>query len=269
MIDIDKDRLLNILREVIYELTGNYYPDERLKMLEYKIDDIIRDITLSGKKVEDIIKHLTTDPESQKKLISLITVPETRFFRELEQLEIIKKYIFSEIKENKGKIKVASIGCSTGEEVYTIAFILTEMRLRGKVIGMDINEVALNRAREGIYPLKVLSQIPGIYHKYILDKGHHLEIARNIKEMVDFKIVNLTKKENFEPMMDEFDVVFCRNVLIYFDRKSKKKAIDNLRKILVNKGYLILSATEMLTADFREGFEPVRYEKFLFYRKLS
>ena len=269
MIELDKDKFLNILREVIYRLTGNYYPDERLKMLEYKLDNLISDIKDYGAGVEDVLYKIQKDEDLKKKLINLVTVPETRFFREYEQLEVIRKYIFVKLKEGKGIIKTASIGCSTGEEAYTIAFILKDIKADFKLVGMDINEIALEKAKEGKYPLKALSQIPENFHKYVIKSGDFIEIKKEIKESVTFKTVNLTEERHFENMKDEFDAVFCRNVLIYFDRNSKKKAIDNLCRIIKPYGYLILSATEMLTAEFKEGFETVRYEKFLFYRKVA
>ncbi len=269
MIDLEKEKLLSILREVIYELTGNYYPDERLKMLEYKVEDILKELPLQGKDIDSIIRYLKKDDSSRKKLINMITVPETRFFREIEQLEVIKKYIFREIKEKGLTSKIASIGCSTGEEAYTIAFIMKSADLRGEVVGMDINEFALEKAKQGIYPIKSLSQIPEEYRKYVEIDNDKIKIRQDIKKIVSFRFINLTEEVHFNEIGSIFDVVFCRNVLIYFDKRSKQKAVNNLKKILKQGGYLILSATEMLTSEFRDGLEAVRYEKFLFYRKLS
>ncbi len=264
MIDIEKEKLLDTLRQIIYKLTGNYYPDERLKMLEYKVSGIIKEMMASGKKTEDIVDQIIRNEETQRKLINLITVPETRFFREIEQLEIIKRYIFTKLRE---PVTVASMGCSTGEEAYTVAMILRDAGLKGTVIGMDINEIALSKAREGIYSTKALSQIPVSYRKYIEEGEDYIKVGDEIKNMVDFTKANLINRQDFERFAEYFQIVMCRNVLIYFDKQSKKKALENIRISLKEEGYLVLSSTEMLTSEFKEGFDAVRFEKFMFYRK--
>jgi len=264
LIDIEKEKLLDTLRELIYKLTGNYYPDERLKMLEYKVSGMIKEMISSGKKLEDIVDQIIKNEETQKKLINLITVPETRFFRETEQLEIIRKYILPKLEE---PLAIASIGCSTGEEAYTMAMILKEEKIRGRITGMDINELALIKAKEGTYSKKALSQIPLSYRKYIEEDENYIKIKDEIKSMVDFKRANLINRKDFERFSGHFHIVMCRNVLIYFDKHSKKKALENINVSLKDRGYLVLSSTEMLTSEFKEGFETVRFEKFTFYRK--
>ncbi len=266
MIDIEKEKLLDTLRQIIYKLTGNYYPDERLKMLEYKVSGIIKEMIASGKKAEDIIEHITKNEEIQKKLINLITVPETRFFRETEQLETVKKYIFPKLRE---PLFIASAGCSTGEEAYTIAMMLKVANIRGKVVGMDINEIALSKAKEGIYSSKAISQIPLPYRDFIEEAENYIKIRDEIKQMVEFTRANLISKADFERFREYFHIVMCRNVLIYFDKSSKKTALENIKMSLKEAGFLILSSTEMLTSELKEGFEAVRFDKFMFYRKKS
>ncbi len=266
MIDIEKEKLLDTLRQIIYKLTGNYYPDERLKMLEYKVSGIIKEMITAGNKAEDIIDHIIKNEEIQKKLINLITVPETRFFRETEQLETIKKYIFPKLTE---PIFIASAGCSTGEEAYTIAMMLKDSKLRGKVVGMDINEIALSKAKEGKYSDKTISQIPMPYREFVEKGEDYIKIKDEIKKMVEFTKANLINRADFERFKEHFHIVMCRNVLIYFDKKSKKTALENIRISLREEGYLVLSSTEMLTSEFKEGFEAIRFDKFMFYRKKS
>ncbi|MDQ7082421.1 MAG: CheR family methyltransferase [Aquificota bacterium] len=127
-----------------------------MKILEYKLEKLIRDMPIGSDNAEGIISYFLKSPERRKILIDLMTVPETRFFREREQLEVL----FDSVLKGVHSLNVASIGCSTGQEPYTLAMMMRLRGIIGKVAGMDINEEVLRRAREGVYKSTELKDIP-------------------------------------------------------------------------------------------------------------
>ncbi len=258
-----RKELIELLRETIYKLTGNYYPDERMKILEYKLERLLRSMNVEQKDPEGIISFFLQSPERKKLLIDLMTVPETRFFREKEQLDVL----FDEVLKDRYSLDMASVGCSTGQEPYTLAMMMAKRGIQGKVVGMDINEEVLKKAREGIYRSSEINDIPEDYRDFVEIDGQSLKIKPDVRVRVEFRRVNLVEKASFSSFSGRFDVVLCRNVLIYFDKDSKRVALENLSSILKPSGWLVISSTEILSRDYYDLFEPEKFGRFFFYRK--
>ncbi len=259
----NREKLVELLRKTIYDLTGNYYPDERMKILEYKLERLLKSKNVERDTPESIISYFLESEENKKLLIDLMTVPETRFFREREQLEVL----FDRVLKGRHHLNIGSVGCSTGQEPYTLAMMMAKRNISGKVVGMDINQEVINRAREGIYRKTDYNDIPEEYRSYVNLTETGMEIKPEIKNRVDFRQVNLIDPESFEPLKGYFDVVLCRNVLIYFDRESKEIALKNLRSILKKEGILTISSTEILNKEYHYLFEPFKEDRFFFYRR--
>ncbi len=259
----ERSRLIELLRKLIYELTGNYYPDERMKILEYKLERLLKETGLESSSPEEIISFFMRTPERRKQLINLMTVPETRFFREREQLEVL----FDVVLKGRSFLDMGSVGCSTGQEPYTLAMMMKRRNISGKVVGMDVNEEVLEKARRGVYKASEIKDIPEEYREFVAVENGLLEIRKDIKRMVEFRSVNLIEPESFASLKGRFDVVLCRNVLIYFDTKSKEIALSNLRSSLRKGGILVLSSTEILGKEFYHLFEPFKEDRFFFYRR--
>ncbi|WP_457600771.1 CheR family methyltransferase [Hydrogenivirga sp.] len=259
----ERQELIELLRKTIYELTGNYYPDERMKILEYKLERLLKSMDVNTHDPQEVVSFFMRTPDRKKLLIDLMTVPETRFFREREQLEVL----FDRVLKGRFRFDVASVGCSTGQEPYTLAMMMAKRGISGKVVGMDINEEVLKKARSGVYRASDIKDIPEEYHQYVSVKGELLEIKPEIKSRVEFRQINLIDPRTFEPFGCRFDVVFCRNVLIYFDDASKRTALTNLRNILKKEGLLVISSTEILNREYYDLFEPVKEDRFFFYKK--
>jgi len=258
----EREHLIKILRETIYNLTGNYYPDERMKILEYKIERLLRSVHLDSAPPKRIINYFLLSPDGKKMLIDLMTVPETRFFREYEQLTAL----MGGPCKNKNNLTVLSIGCSTGEEPYSVAMIMKRTGKTGKVVGTDINENVLEKARKGLYRASSLRDVPEEYREFFIEKDGQIEVVDEIRRMVSFRPLNLINRQDFLSLSITADCVLCRNVLIYFDSKSKRVALENIREILVKDGLLVLSSTEILQREFYDIFEPIKEGKFFFYK---
>ncbi len=185
-----------------------------------------------------------------EKLINLLTVGETYFYRELEQIKIL-----AEILKKKKSVNILCAPCSSGEEVYSILIYLMEHNLLNnqiKIKGIDINTDALKKAIDGIYSARSISQLPhDIKEKYFKNKEKYFEISFKFKQYAIFEKFNVFDK-NIE-YLGKFDIVLSRNMLIYFNENEKKAAIEQFKKILVNNGLLFLGHADISFApkDFK------------------
>lgn len=254
-------KLIDELRDLIYRITGNYYPDERMRIFEFKIERVLKNMGMEESSPEDVVRYFME--EGRDTLIDLMTVPETRFFREREQLEALADFLIRETKFPE----VASVGCSTGEEPYSMAMILASRGVKGRIVGFDISTGVLERARSGIYPPEEIRDIPEEYRGFVILKEKFLEVRQDVRNMVTFRRANLIQESDFAGFRGSFHTVLCRNVLIYFDRSSKRKALTNLHSILKDRGVLVLSSTEILGKEGEDLFEPFKVGKFFFYRR--
>ncbi len=276
--NIIDEKTLEDLRKIIYELTGNYYPDERLMLLTKKMNAFLGQSSQGSQGSSDLqtnkddsirvkIEELFKQRKLTKEILDIITVPETKFFREKVQLDAFVKHIAPTIKSSP--IRIASYACATGEEVYTLAMMLELKAIPYQIIGFDINETYLEKARQGIYPKRELNDIPKEYHHFVEPQENHIKIKDNLKKNIQFKQLNLIKPEDFAPYKEMFDAAFCRNALIYFNDDSKLKAIKNITYTLKMGGYFAVSMTEVLSKIHTQFFEIVKVEGIFFYKKIK
>ncbi len=257
----DRQRLVSMLRDLIYQLTGNYYPEERMRIFEFKIERVLKNMGMEESPPEKVVSYFMS--EGRETLIDLMTVPETRFFREREQLEML----VDNLTKETGFPEIGSVGCSTGQEPYTVAMMLASRGVRGRIVGFDISNGVLERAKAGVYPHEELRDIPEEYRRFVKVKEKFMEVSKEIRSMIVFRRANLIEERDFEEFRGVFHAVLCRNVLIYFDSASKEKALMNIHSILRRQGVLVLSSTEILGKEFYHLFEPFKVGKFFFYRR--
>ncbi len=252
------------LRKVIYELTGNYYPNERLLLLAKKLSTFL-EAENNAKDLKSKVEELLKNKQLSKELLNIITVPETRFFREKIQLDIFMNKIVPTIKSRP--IRVASYACATGEEVYALSMMFEKAMIPYQIMGFDINETYLEKARIGKYPKRELFDIPSEYQQFVNIKESCIEIKDVLKKNVQFKTLNLITNEHFLPYREVFDLAFCRNALIYFNDESKLKAIKNIVYTMKEEGYFVVSMTEVLNKVHTSFFETLKIENIFFYKK--
>lgn len=263
-----------IIQDFIHKRFGIYFKNEKRFFIKMRLYP--RVVSLGFKSFSEYIQFLKYGPESKKepsKMISLLTNNETYFFREVSQLNVFRDFLLPEFREgkmarNEKKVKILSAGCSTGEEVYTLAMLIFDS---GKffwgwdveVIGMDINEKAIKVAREGIYYERSFRMADPEYKKRFFKSHAGDFIAKDsIRKMTSFISGNITS-----PMiMNDFDAIFCRNVLIYFSEEKVKTAINNFYLSLRPGGYLFLGHSENLIGIFDE-FETMRFSGAIIYKK--
>jgi len=206
------------------------------RMLVYKFDSYL-----------EYVRFVNINPKERIEMINLITTNETYFFREMDHFEFMKNKMIPEHPFKK-ELRVWSAAASVGAEAYSLAMLLNESlaRYNWEVVGTDINTDVIKKARMGLYPEKWSDKIPlALKQKYCLKgKGRYegqFLIERELTKRMHFKVGNLME-HNREVGL--FDVIFLRNVLIYFDDTTKEKVVKNVLKNLHVGGYFIISQTE-------------------------
>lgn len=246
--------VFRLIRDIVRDYCGLYFDDSSKYLIEKRLSRRVKNHHL--KDFRDYYRYIRYDRSAEAELsaiMDILTVNETYFFREQNQLKAFSEEILDELKErNEGTrtLRVWSAGCSTGEEPYTIAMLINE---RGyfrdwdvEVHGSDINQRVLQIARKGSYRSNSFRTTePYFKSKYFRDEDGQSQIIDEVKKHVTFSYLNL-----LDPFKTKFlgkmDVIFCRNVLIYFDIASRKKVIENFHDRLKDGGYLLLGHAESL-----------------------
>jgi len=249
------DEEFRLIRDLINSYCGIFFEDGSRYIVERRLSR--RVLSHHFKTFRDYYRFLRYDKRRDEELASImdiLTVNETYFFREINQLKAFSEEILPEVKAGKGrdrKLRVWSAGCSTGEEPYTIAMLILESRLLNgwdvEIVGSDINQRVLHVAREGIYRKNSFRTIDDYYvRKYFRSDGTGgQKIADEVKSLVNFSYLNLLDPFKVK-FLGRFDVIFCRNVMIYFDHESRKKVINMFYERLNHAGYLLLGHAESL-----------------------
>ena len=250
------DDVFRLLRDFIHGYCGIYFDDGSKYLLERRL---ARRLELHRlRSFEEYYHFLRYDRKREEELTALIdnlTTNETYFFRENAQLHAFSEEILPDLRERlagRKSLRIWSAGCSTGEEPYTIAILLLESGdwwrdWQVEIIGSDINQRVLHTARKGVYKKGAhRATDPGMLAKYFTpdEKGDYRVIDR-VKELVSFSYVNLLDPHKTS-LIGGMDVIFCRNVIIYFDREAKKKVIESFYHKLRDGGYLLLGHSESL-----------------------
>lgn len=267
-------RYLDMFCEYLYRNMGIYTEPSKKNLLAQKLVKLMQD---SGVQNAGEYYHFIVSPpisEKQKeiknKFIDTVTVHKTNFFRENNHFEFLQKNINSIIADSSsvrmtGELRVWSSACSTGEEAYTLAMLLKEVlpsNVRPKILATDISPDSIRKALEGAYKFGPEDNITNYYiGKYFIKVGADWVISPEIKSLVTFRLFNLM--ESF-PFKHPFDVIFCRNVMIYFDKEVQEKLVNNFYNALSNKGFLFIGHSESLI----QLKHPFKYHEPTIYNKV-
>jgi chemotaxis protein methyltransferase CheR len=264
---MDEDKAFEKLKEAIFIKSGldlNQYKENYLKRRL-----AIRMRSLQFNYYEEYLKYLQSNEHEYSLLLDKLTINVTQFFRDPETFEEVKKNILPDIIRNN--IKIWSAGCSTGEEAYSIAIMLEEVsenlglfNCRYNIIGTDIDEKALYKAKSGCYEGKTLDNLSNERKKKYFDfDGKNYIIKENIKKKVEFLKFNIMEpfKKNY------FDIIFCRNVIIYFTRELQNKVIGFFYDALKDNGFFIMGKTETMLLSFRNKFECLNIRERIFIKR--
>ena len=268
--------VFRLLRAVIYDYCGIYFDDDAAFLIQRRLQSRVEALSLGD--FGEYYRYLRSATETMRRaeleeIVERVTTNETYFFREAYQLDAFKHEILPELNaaDRRGKrLTVWSAGCASGEEAYTIAILIQESGLFGnwevRVFGSDISRRVLATARKAVYGRSSFRTTDErLLRRYFREAEGKHQVRDDVRQMVSFGQINLMD----EPMMalvGEIDVIFCRNVLIYFDRESRKRTIDILYRKLARGGYLLLGHSESLI-QLTTAFELVHLKHDMVYRK--
>lgn len=263
-----------LLRDVIYEHAGLVYDDSALMLFDRRLGERLETLGLAT--YQAYYKYLRFDAHNQQEIeeaVERLTTKETYFFRQEYQLRAFQSELLPRLEDANSRSRrlvVWSAGCSTGEEAYTIAALILESgRFAGwdvRVIGTDLSKQSVTHARRGVYQIGSLRATSARDKaRYFAERedGFHVEPA--IKKLCQFGHMNLFEAGRGN-LVGRVDAIFCRNVLIYFDVRSRKRVIDNLYQRLAPGGYLMLGHSESLL-NLSTAFELVHLRDDLVYRR--
>lgn len=259
----------SILAEILIR-EGLDFTRSNLGLIERRINIRIAE-TKTGN-FQDYCKLLYDNPDEWGRLAKLLTINYSCFFRDVLMFDYLDKFILPEIRRNKSRDKknpfrIWSAGCSAGEEPYSLAILVSELSKREKLkidlkfFATDIDKEALKSAVKGSYNLDRVENVQfGILEKYFTKKSGQFYISPDIKKTVIFSFFDLLSKNSYAPpdsIFGDFDIVICRNVLIYFDREYQMKIFNKLYKSLKQNGILILGEAEEPSDGCKSKFKRI------------
>jgi chemotaxis protein methyltransferase CheR len=272
------DAVFTEIRGFIYGLTGIYFQDSKKYLLEGRLGKRLQILGMKDFAAYlQMLRYGSGRVEEMKSFYDAITINETFFFRNEPQFEAFEKTLVPEIVASKkangrSKLRVWSAASSSGEEAYTLSMIYAEKlkprfpALDFEVIGTDISPSVLETARKGIYREYSVRNMPKAYMgKYIECGDGRYAVRDDVRRLARFEHLNLFDQRAMRQMMG-FDIIFCANVLIYFDEKSKIQVVSNLYDSLNKGGYLFIGYAESLHG-ISSAFKLVNFPKTVAYRK--
>lgn len=242
-------------------LTGINLTNYKRPQMERRINSLMR--SQSFQSYTEYLAALQKDEKQLEKFLNHLTINVSEFFRNPPQWDVLKKRILPEILKENLELKGWSAGCATGEEPYTLIMILKDkLGFRcPRILATDIDERALQKAKAGVYQEKSLVNVPQNYLKrYFFKKESYYYIDDEIKKLVDFQKHDLLK----DPFGSNFDLILCRNVVIYFTDEAKDFLYKRFYDALRPGGILFTGSTEQIFQASKLGFETVAS---FFYRK--
>jgi chemotaxis protein methyltransferase CheR len=259
------------LRKIVRERAGIHLGDHKRQLCQTRLGRRLRALDLAS--FEAYLSELDRPGSTEHgELINAITTNVTAFFREPHHFELLASTVLPGLVDDPGRtrLRLWSAGCSSGEEPWSLAMVLDEARLPArwdvKVLATDIDTDVLARARRGVYPDDRLAQVSDArrarYFSQIPAERGRWRIADALADRVAFRTLNLFAAW---PMRQPFDVIFCRNVIIYFDEASKQQLVRRFVDALAPGGYLCLGHSESLLHGVH-GLEPCGRTS---YRKVS
>jgi chemotaxis protein methyltransferase CheR len=248
------DDVFRLMRDQIYKRTGMWFSDTSKYLLQKRLSPRARELNFES--FQKYFYFLQYDPRAEAEfdqIYDLVTTNETYFFREPAQLAAFADEIVPEILSRKTikKIRVWSAGCSSGEEPYSIAMLLSEAgyyeRAAFEIFASDINQQVLAKARRGHYRESAFraTEVPLRDKYFTRNEDGSWHISDEIRNRVSFGRLNLYDEPRVS-LLGHLDVIFCRNVIIYFDDQSKKIVVSNFYNRLTESGYLLLGHSESL-----------------------
>lgn len=263
-----------LLRDLVRQNFGIFYDDSKAGLLKNRLLPRVTGLGLAT--FDEYYHYLRFNPgrnDELRKMVSHLTNNETYFFREMKQLEVFTNQLLPQARDKrKTTFRVLSAGCSTGEEPYTLSILAQEKLgllpgIRLEIVGIDVDEKVLEKARAAQYFKNSFRATDALMiHRYFQSAGEGKIVRESVRKPVHFAWANLVDQKSLRAL-GKFDVILCRNVLIYFQDDTIRHAIENLAQLLEDDGALLLGHSESLVR-ITDSFEGERHPGAVIYRKV-
>ena len=277
MLKIATDDIKEISKYIL-DISGIHLNESKAYLVKARLSDLIKEYKFSSYRELCIKAKTSPNKTIENRIIDAISTNETLFFRDTGPFEVLQHKILPDLIDRRTErssgilpipIRIWSAACSTGQEVYSIAIVLKELlpdlkKYNVKLLGTDISDSAIGQASYGTYNKFEIER--GLskdkLQKYFVPNGGNWRICDEIRTMVSFSKRNILK-----PLvgLGKLDIIFCRNVAIYFNLEDRIKLFENIAGILEPDGYLIVGSTESLTG-ICNIFEPKKYLRTIYYQ---
>ena len=266
------------LRDFIYAKSGIFFSESKQYFLENRLSKRVGELKLHSYSEYLSLFQGSQGPAELKRLFVEITTNETSFWRNPPQIEAFQNIVLPDAvklarERGQSRLRIWSAACSSGEEPYTLAMICHELKdtlLRGfsvEILGTDISDKVLAQAQDGVYNSYTLRNLtPEQLQRHFTALGKDLfQLKPEVQRSTNFRNFNLVDYPDYR-QLGTFDIIFCRNVLIYFDEAVKTQVLKGFHGQLHPKAYLLVGHSESIHA-FNTGFELLHFSKAMGYRK--
>jgi chemotaxis protein methyltransferase CheR len=237
----DDHRELMTICELAQSVTGIQLGEQKEVMVRARLSKRLRALELST--FGEYLAHLRKDNngDEMRQMLDLLTTNKTSFLREPRHFEILSK-LLEKSAVKRDEFRLWSAGCSSGEEPYTMAMTALEQRASIRILATDLSTRVLAIARAGRYSAETLSPVSDLLRrKYFKKSGDAFEVNEELRAPITFGSLNLLQSW---PMRGPFNAIFCRNVMIYFDKPTREKLVERYRQKLVPGGLLFIGLSE-------------------------
>ncbi|PLK26658.1 protein-glutamate O-methyltransferase CheR [Novosphingobium sp. TH158] len=251
--------------EIVYSVSGNVLPEGKAMLVYSRLSPLVRETGCAT--FANYVELIRSDPKEQARTVAALTTNHTFFYREshhFDHFERVERPGIVRRLESGKRVRIWSAGCSSGEETWSLVLtLLGSDRLEGRrmsgrdlrVLASDIAPHALKRAEQGVYPTKDLGPVPSdLVQLWTSQEGDNTRIGDVARSIVRFRSLNLMEEW---PIKGCFDVIFCRNVMIYFDAPTKERLVARFAEKLVPGGHLYIGHSERVTGPAANVLEPV------------
>ncbi|MEQ8971810.1 MAG: protein-glutamate O-methyltransferase CheR [Coleofasciculus sp. C1-SOL-03] len=264
----------NYLRQLVRHHSAMVLDADKAYLAELRLTPLATQMGFSS--LGEMIANLQTQPFNQRhvQVVEGMLLTETSFFRDRYPFDALANVILPELlakRQTQRTLNIWCAACSSGQEPYSIAMLLHEefpelANWKLRLIATDLSNEILNRAKAGLYSqLEVTRGLPlSLLNKYFQNRGNQWQICDQLRRRVEFQQLNLVTHSFSQ--FNQLDLIFLRNVLIYFDLATKKAVLEKIRSILAPDGYLFLGGGET-TLNLDDSFERVQVDKAVCYRQ--
>jgi len=261
--------------DFIYTISGIALDSSKEYLVESRLSALMDEIRCAS--FSELVRRAQSESGGvlKRRIIDGITTNETLFFRDSSPFDLLRHKILPDLIDHragrgvKTPLRIWSAACSTGQEPYSVAMVLKEVlgdlsRYDIRLLGTDISDQAIARASRAVYSQNEMERglAASVRSKYFVPHANGWQVRDDIRAMASFRRLNLM--ENFA-FLGRFDIVFCRNVAIYFNDKDRASLFSRIERCLEPDGYLIIGSTELLK-DICPQFEPKQYLRSVFYQ---